>query len=147
MSQLVKGGKYAYAWVNIRQTGSMTIPPEAVQDYRLEPDEIVVLIPGSKGSGGFSVVPQRNIKDSPLNPLKNNCDVQEDKVQVSHGKPFTVTRLEGERVNLPMETLEAFGIEKGDRLLAVRGSGMGPSFLVKGPIKEEALKHPELEEF
>jgi bifunctional DNA-binding transcriptional regulator/antitoxin component of YhaV-PrlF toxin-antitoxin module len=45
-----------------------------------------------------------------------------------------------------MEVLEAFGLEKGDRLLVIRDSRMGPSFIVKGPIIEEALKHPELVE-
>ena len=147
MPQLVKGGKIAYAWTNISQTGSITVPPKAFRDYRLEPEEIVVLMQGSKRSGGFSVVPQRNIKDSPLNPLKNKEDVQEDMVHVLNGRLFTVTRLKGGKVNLPKEALEAFGLEKGDKLLAVRGSRLGPSFIVKGPIKEEALKHQELEEF
>ena len=39
------------------------------------------------------------------------------------------------------------GVKPGDRLLAVRGSRYGLSFVARGPIYEEALKHPELEVF
>jgi hypothetical protein len=38
-------------------------------------------------------------------------------------------------------------VEPGDRLLAVRGSRYGLGFIARGPIYEEASKHPELEVF
>jgi hypothetical protein len=146
MPQFLKGGKYTYAWVTISDTGSIAVPSETVKDYGFELDELVVLLSGSKSSGGFSVVPERNLIDSPLNPLKENEDMQEDKVQVLRDRPFAVSRFKGDGVYLTMEVLEAFGLEKGDRLLVIRDSRMGPSFIVKGPIIEEALKHPELVE-
>jgi hypothetical protein len=146
MPQLVKGGKHVYAWTKVSQTGIITVPPEAVKDYRLRPDELAVLFPGSKRSGGFSVIPQRNLKDSPLNPLKTD-EVKENKVQGSKGRIFYVTRYKDEKTSLTGEALEAFEVKKGDRLLAVRGSGLGPSFLAKGPIKDESLKHPELAQY
>jgi hypothetical protein len=38
----------------------------------------------------------------------------------------------------------AVGVQSGDRLLAVRGSGRALGFVAHGPIYEEAFKHPEL---
>ena len=147
MPQLMKGGKHVFSWVTISEAGSITIPPEAFREYGFKPDERVVLLPGSRSSGGFAVVPQRNLTNSPMNPLRNLETVQEDQVLMSNGKPFIVTRLkEGDRVSLSVEALKVFGLDKVDKVLAVRGSGLGPSFVARGSIIEEALKHPELEE-
>jgi hypothetical protein len=38
-------------------------------------------------------------------------------------------------------------VQPGERMLAARGSGYALLFLARGPIYEEALKHPELETF
>jgi hypothetical protein len=37
--------------------------------------------------------------------------------------------------------------QPGERLLIVRGSGWALGFLQRGPIYEEALRHPEIEVF
>lgn len=50
---------------------------------------------------------------------------------------------ENGRVTVPPEV----GVEPGDRLLAVRGSRYGLGLVARGPIYEEALKHPKLEVF
>jgi hypothetical protein len=39
------------------------------------------------------------------------------------------------------------GMGQSTRLLAVRGSGCALGFLARGPIYDEALKHPELEDW
>jgi hypothetical protein len=38
----------------------------------------------------------------------------------------------------------AVAVQPGDRLLAVRGSGRALGFVARGPIYEEALRHPDL---
>jgi hypothetical protein len=43
--------------------------------------------------------------------------------------------------------LKLYGIEPGDDLLVIRGSGLALGFAVRGPIVEEARNHPELERF
>jgi hypothetical protein len=48
-----------------------------------------------------------------------------------------------EQVVLPSRT----GIQSGERLLVVRGSGLALGFLQRGPIYEEASRHPEIEVF
>ena len=91
MPQLVKGGKHVYAWVTIREDGTITVPPEAIKDYGLKPDEKVVLLPGSITSGGLSVALLRNLSESPLNPLGTQ-PVSEDVIHSTGKKPFTLTR-------------------------------------------------------
>jgi hypothetical protein len=44
----------------------------------------------------------------------------------------------------PVTVPATVGVQPGDRLLAVRGSGRALGFVAQGPIYEEALKHPEL---
>ena len=148
MPQLVKGGKHVFAWITLNDSSTITLPPEIVDEYEFKPHERLVLMPGSRKSGGFTIVPQRNLTDSPLNPLRKLEKVHEDQVLMSRGKPFIVTRLrEDNTVSISKETLNIFGLEKGDKLLAVRGSGLGPGFIAKGPIIIEALKHPEINEY
>jgi hypothetical protein len=147
MPQLVKGGKHVYTWTTIRPTGVIMIPPEVIKDYGLIPGEMVFVFPGSKKSGGFSVVTQRNLKDSLLNPLKRGEEIQEDTIQIANRRIFYITKLGSDEVHLREEALKAFGVREGDHLLVVRGSGLGPSFLKKGPIIDEAKKHSELPEY
>ena len=45
------------------------------------------------------------------------------------------------------ETLNVYGVYENEKLLVVRGSGLGVSFIVRGPIVESAKDYPELELF
>jgi hypothetical protein len=47
------------------------------------------------------------------------------------------------QIKIPLEA----GIQPGDRLLAVRGSGIALGLLAPGPIYALALKHLEVESF
>ena len=48
---------------------------------------------------------------------------------------------------VPTSTLRFYDVFAGTRLLAVRGSGLAISHIVRGPIVEEAKKHLEIEVF
>jgi hypothetical protein len=48
------------------------------------------------------------------------------------------------RLKLSCEIREAFGVKPGDRLLAVRGSGIALALVAGGPLFQEAQKHTEL---
>jgi len=63
------------------------------------------------------------------------------------GRPHCWAELRGGRVVIPLETLAKYGIESGDKLLVIRGSGRALGFAVRGPIVEEADRHPELDVF
>ena len=62
-------------------------------------------------------------------------------------KPFSWVQLNNGSIYVPINTLKEYGIRIGDKLLVIRGSGMALAFAVRGPIVQEANKHPELEIF
>jgi len=67
------------------------------------------------------------------------------------GFGWVVVGQQGE-VRIPPETYSEYrpktlAIQPGERLLAVRGSGLALGFLQQGPMYEEALLHPEIEVF
>jgi bifunctional DNA-binding transcriptional regulator/antitoxin component of YhaV-PrlF toxin-antitoxin module len=53
MPQLERGGKYVFGWSQVSENGVIVIPGEAVGEYGLNPGTEVVLISGSKSSGGL----------------------------------------------------------------------------------------------
>ncbi len=126
MPQLAKGGKWVFGWVVVSPQGEITIPPEAYREYGFQAGEQVILMRGSRSSGGFSVG-------------------RVDRVPSLLRKRALAQAQMGEQgqVAVPPES----GAQPGERLLVVRGSGLALGFLAQGPIYEEALKHPELVTF
>ena len=153
MPQLVKGGKHAFGWSRVGDRGRITIPPEAVAEYRLHEFEQLILVPGSRTSGGFGVATPESLKKSHLeiprdaHPGFEGSGMPEGSISEHKGKPYCRAVLRQGGFTLPVETLQRYGIGPGDRLLVIRGSGLAVGFAVRGPIVEEARKHPELEVF
>jgi hypothetical protein len=124
MPQLVKGGKWVFGWVIVGPRGAFTIPPEAWNEYGFQAGDEVLFMPGSRRSGGFGLSHSRLLAGTPL-----------------QSRALARGRVDGlGRVMAPT----AVGVQPGDRLLAVRGSGQALGFVAQGPIYEEALRHPEL---
>ena len=89
----------------------------------------VVRLPFLKGSwrsGGFSIARLSRL----VSPLDRRV-IEQGRVEPAG------------RVTLP----PGLDVQPGDRLLVVRGSGYAPIFLVRGPIYDKALQHPELPVF
>ncbi|MBN2602637.1 MAG: hypothetical protein JXA91_00710 [Candidatus Thermoplasmatota archaeon] len=153
MPRLVKGGKYAFGWSNVSSTGRIKIPPEAVSEYNLKTADKLIVISGSKTSGGFSIVKIDKLKSSFLSIILD--DDETNILKIPMGQPlkknlrvlcWTILYKDG-IFFLPINTLKLFGVSPGSRLLAIRGSGLGLGFAFKGPIINEAEKHEELEIF
>ena len=53
MPQLARGGKYVYGWCKVSDGGRIAIPAEAMDDYGLKEHDKVILMSGSRRSGGF----------------------------------------------------------------------------------------------
>ena len=153
MPQLVKGGKHTFGWSRVGDTGRITIPPEALEEYRLKESERLILVPASQMSGGFGLGSQESVKRSPLgavadiHPGLGEFRVSEGEVVEYKGKPYCWVELRNGGVVVPPGTLEKYGVRIGDKLLVIRGSGLAIGFAVRGPIVEEAKKHRELEVF
>ena len=129
MPQLVKGGKWVFGWASVGPGRALTIPPEAWEEYRFRAGDEVTFIAGSRRSGGFGLSHPRLLAAAP--GLLQTRALAKGRVE------------EQGRVMVPEET----GVQPGDRLLVVRGSGRALGFVTRGPIYEEALQHPELASF
>jgi len=151
LPQLVKGGKHVYGWSEVGTTGKVAVPDEALAEYNLMPPCKVFLLSGSKRSGGFALTTASLLKNSVLlRPLDDTLELAsfqlpEGETITVAGKPWCWVTLNTDGcITVPLKTLKQYGINAGDRLLAVRGSCFALAFCVKGPIIEEAKKHPNL---
>ena len=153
MPQLVKGGKYMFAWSRVGDDGRIVVPPEALAEYRLAEGEKLILRPSSRTSKGFVLGSPRSIEGTVLGivledrPELGSFLTPEGQVTEYKGKPYTWAWLRAGAISVPPATLERFGVRTGDKLAVIRGSGLAVSFIVQGPIVEEAERHPELEVF
>ena len=154
MPQLVKGGKYIFGWSVVDEDGRIILPGEAVAEYGIEPGERVLLMSGSRTSGGFSVSRKSTVERSNLSDiLVQNPDLagfrtEEGQIIKSGTRSlcWLTTAAGGDLLLLP-PVLEAYGVTPGECLLATRGSYIGIGMLVKGPIVSEAIGHPEIPVF
>jgi hypothetical protein len=150
MPQLVKGGKYAFGWSRVGEGGEIAVLPEALREYRLEGVRDVILVPGSRASGGFGIATAESLRGSPLAATLGGDpaqDVPKGGVVEERGRPYHRTSMREGRLTVPLEVLARYGIQPGDRILCIRGSGRAIGFAVRGPIVDEAQGHPELDTF
>ena len=131
MPRLVKGGKWAYGWVAVDPYGVIQLPAAARDDYGFQPGDILVALPGSRRSGGFALAAPAQLNGAMGERLLSRDNL--GRAILDH---------EGRVALSP-----ALNLPAGARLLAVRGSGRALGFVARGPIYEEASKHPELEYF
>jgi bifunctional DNA-binding transcriptional regulator/antitoxin component of YhaV-PrlF toxin-antitoxin module len=153
MPQLVKGGKYAFGWSRVGEQGRVVIPPEAVEEYHLKESEKLIVMPGSRTSGGFGLAPPESLSRSPLRAVLDDCSARgifqkpAGEIIQRKGKAYCWVELRDGGVSIPPAALAKYGIRIGDRLLVIRGSGLAVGFAVRGPIVAEAEKHRELKVF
>lgn len=153
MPRLVKGGKYVYGWSVVGEGGAMRVPGEALLEYGFGPGERLVLLPGSRRSGGFSASTLGKLESTVfferlrVSPVFGYGSGEGEAVVVD-GRSFCWVTLDaGGCIRVPLETLRGFSVGPGDWLLAARGSHVGIGFPVRGPVVEEARRHEGLECF
>ena len=153
MPRLVKGGKYVYGWSKIYPKGKIIIPHEALEEYGFQTGENILLMSGSKTSGGFSITSSRLLEKSPLyvflEEMPQIADLRKNEgMAIEHNKRFfSRTKMQEGFIAVPSKTLACYGSRPGNSLLSVRGSGLALSFLIKGPLYELAQKHENITVF
>ncbi len=153
MPQLVKGGKHTYGWTQVGEMGRILLPPEAMEEYGFQHSVKLIIMPGSKKSGGFSVASQDSFSRIPLaavlqaHPELGNFQLPEGAIVDYRGRLFSWVEMRDSVIQVPAETLQRYGVRIGGRLLVIRGSDLGPAFAVRGLIIEEAKKHKSLTVF
>ena len=131
MPRLVKGGKWTFGWVVVGSEWEIVIPSEAWDEYRFQAGDEAVFTPGSRKSGGFGMSTLALVAKA------------SGKMGGAGMRELGRSRFGDGWVAVPPEV----DVKPGNRLLTVRGSRYGLGFVARGPIYEEALKHPELEVF
>jgi len=145
--QLVKGGKHVFGWSRVGDAGRIIVPPEALEEYCLKESGRLILVPGSRTSGGFGLGAQESVRMSPLgfvletHPELGEFRIPEGEAVEYERKPYCWVELRGGGITVPPGTLEQYGIRIGDSLLVIKGSGLAIGFAVRGPIVEEAKRH------
>ena len=153
MPQLVKGGKHTYGWTQVGDRGRIQLPPDAAEEYGLKHEMKLLLLPGSKKSGGFGLASQDSFSRTPMtavlqaHPELANFQLTEGAVVDYQGRTFSWVELREGVIQVPPGTLERYGVQIGDKLLVIRGSDLALGFAVRGPIIEEAEKHQGLAVF
>ncbi|MFX1407559.1 MAG: hypothetical protein ACFFBW_11435 [Promethearchaeota archaeon] len=154
MPQLVKGGKYIFGWTIIKENGKIKIPEEAYFEYNFDKDKNGILISGRKTSGGFGLSSRGLMEKSPIGKLLEsfaeltNHQLKEGEiVKIKEKKYSWITIFKDKSFIISESALKSFKIKINQKLLTGRGSGLALAFIVKGPIYEEAKKHPEIPTF
>ena len=154
MPRIVKGAKYIFGSSVVGKDGRIAIPPEAWEEYGFKPGQKVVIMPGSLTSGGFGLASLLTLQGTPLDRAIQTyaelfqCKATEGNIITINRRIYSWVMLRQEAcVQIPLGTLEAFGVFPGSRIFSVRGSGNALGFVSKGPIYEEAVRHPEIEIF
>jgi hypothetical protein len=153
MPQITKRGKFIFGWSVINR-GLVVLPPQAVREYGLNDHENLILITGSKATGGFVVARQTVLAASSLAPLfaaqpeLAHGTLPAGKFVRYKGRGYAWTRLHaGQRLQLSAEAQSYLGLQDGDRLLCIRGSNLGFVCGLHGPLIDRAQSHPEIEVF
>ena len=131
MPRLVKGGKWTFGWVIVGAERRIVIPPAAWRKYGFQAGEAAIFVAGSRTSGGFAISTPRLTAES--DAMRGGVGLRE----LGRGL------FGDECVALPPE----IPVMPAAKLLAVLGSCYGLGFVARGPIYEEAMRHPELEVF
>jgi bifunctional DNA-binding transcriptional regulator/antitoxin component of YhaV-PrlF toxin-antitoxin module len=144
--RIARGAKYIFGWSKVGGDGRIVLPDEALEEYGLGAGAEVVLVPGSKASGGFGISPLPLLKRSRLSGIMAG-DIIEGKTARIKGRPYSRARIIDNGLDIGPGVLAEFGVQPGDRLLAIRSSGIAIGMAVRGPIIEEAGKYPEIKIF
>ncbi|NLK90638.1 MAG: hypothetical protein GX274_03560 [Clostridiales bacterium] len=154
MPQLSKGGKYIFGWTKIKENGEIIIPEEIVRKYDLDLEKNLILITGSKTSGGFCVSSRALLIKSGIaellitNPRLLDFSIAEESPIKIKGRSYLWIRFRcNNTIRLKKETMNFLGIKEGDFLLAIKGSNLSSVFAVKGPIVEKARGYPNIKVF
>jgi hypothetical protein len=148
MPQIAKGGKYIFGWTRVKKGGEVLIPPEAYEEYDFTQKTKVILIQGSKTSGGFCLTTVERLQKT---RLKNVLDVLQysgetgelgapaSELHMYMKKGISWTHLDERGVFiLADKVMEYYDISVGSVLLTGRGSDTGLAFIVRGGIYQAA---------
>lgn len=144
MPQLNKGGKFVFGICTLGEGLAVRLPPQALEEYGMEAEGRVVLMSGSKSTGGFVVSRLGLLLPSKLGHILKDLPALADgslapgEVMPYKGRLYGAAPLAAGRVLLTPGHLKAFGLSPGSRLLCIRSSDIAFTLGAKGPLWERA---------
>ena len=149
MPQLNPGGKFVFGRSVLRENGSLRLPPQAVEEYRITEEGQVILFTGSKSTGGFCVTRRGLLLPSKLGHILTDCSGLGDgslppaRLLAYKGRSYCWLPIspEGE-LSLPQGLMEQLQLTPGLALLAIRSSDIAFTMGARGPLLERARAYP-----
>ena len=141
MPQLNPGGKFVFGRSVLRENGSLRLPPQAVEEYRITEEGQVILFTGSKSTGGFCVTRRGLLLPSKLGHILTDCSGLGDgslppaRLLAYKGRSYCWLPIspEGE-LSLPQGLMEQLQLTPGLVLLAIRSSDIAFTMGARGPF-------------
>lgn len=145
MPQMSKGGKFVFGLSAIREDGTVQLPSQAADEYRIASEGKVYLFTGSKSTGGFCVTRRGLLEPSKLGHILEEVpDLREyasapGRFLKYKGRSYCwIDISEDGKIVLTKDMLTFLGIATGDALLCIRSSDISFTMGAKGPLVEKA---------
>lgn len=148
MPQLNKGGKFVFGLSEIHSDGTICFPPQVVSEYSITNDWKIIIITGSKKTGGFCVTTPSLLSQSKLSHILSECSVslfdkETEGVFVPYkGRRYAWLPISSYgTINPPDYTLDYLCLHRGDRLMCIRSSDISFTMGAHGPLMDKAKNY------
>ncbi len=140
-----KGGKFIFGKSLIRSDGTVQLPPQAIEEYRIADEGRVYLFTGSKITGGFCVT-----RKGLLHPSKLGHILDDNPQLLDYTAPCgCFIKYKGRfycwveisktgQIVLTKEMMNFLSVKPGTELLSIRSSDIAFTMGAKGPLLEKA---------
>lgn len=145
MPQLNKGGKFVFGLSKIHHDCTIQFPKQAIEEYNITKENAIILITGSKKTGGFCVTNKLLLGESKLKHILNECP----ELALYKLLPCEFINYKGRgycwinisstgKIKLTQEAMSYLNLSIGDQLLAIRSSDIAFAMGAKGPLLEKS---------
>lgn len=148
MPQMNKGGKFVFGKSLVRDDLTIHFPAQAIEEYNITNEGIILLFTGSKVTGGFCVTRKGLLKPSKLghiltdNPKLQNYLIPEGEFIKYKGRSYCWVKIsEDGIIKLNSDMLKFLNIKIGMELLSIRSSDIAFTMGARGPLVEKAEEY------
>ena len=115
------GTKEAFGISKVHDDYTIVIPPKAIQHYRFNDPDDVLLITGHRGKSGLGLIRKKTGLNSVFKKYIEKVE-QVENVYWMNGRAFVMLELKNGRVKANRDILKAFLLDQGDSLLVVKST-------------------------
>ena len=141
MPQLNKGGKFVFGLSIISNENKIRFPAEALLQYPVHEEKRIIIMTGSKKTGGFCVTSKQLLLKSRLKHILDEClelseyELKEGEFIRYKGRGYAWVSITATGViALTEETMKYLNLAAGDALMAIKSSNIAFTMGAKGPL-------------